>query len=193
MKHLQIRSIFALILVACFLWVPSRAANDGTDVHGHFYPKLDATAGPDFQLIGAGRWKWKGLVPVYSSALYLTRPEDAGKIDQPVARCLSITYYREVGKADLIAAAENYLKKNATVAQITAIADRLKQINDLYRDVKEGDRYHMIFVPGQGTRLIFNGELKGTIPGDDFGPLYFSVWLGKAPVSEALRDSMLGR
>ncbi len=180
----------ALILLACTL-LPARASAP-LDVHGHSYAASDEHGGLALRLQGAGRWKWKGVVPVYSSALYLEKPEDAAKLDQPVPRCLVITYYREVGKADLIEAADVHLRKNLTPAQMTAIADPLKRINALYRDVKEGDRYHLVFRPGTGTELIFNGVSRGVIPGYEFGPLYFTVWLGPKCVSDRLRDEMLG-
>jgi Chalcone isomerase-like len=182
-----------LPLLLAVLAFPCLAESAARDVHGHAYAAKDVHEGSTFHLQGAGRWKWKGVVPVYSSALYLEKPEDAGKLDQPVPRCLVITYYREVGKKDLVEAADVHLRKNLTPAQMTAIADPLKRINALYRDVKEGDRYHLVFRPGTGTELIFNGVSQGVIPGDEFGPLYFTVWLGPKCVSDRLRDEMLGK
>lgn len=180
------------LLAASLGFFVSAVAASPLEVHGHRYDATDEHGGKTLSLTGAGRWKWKGLVPVYSSAVYLEKPEDAAKIMTTVPRCLVITYYREVGKKDLVAAADNYLAKNLTPAQLAGIADRVKRMNDWYVDVKEGDRYHLVFLPGTGTQLIFNGQLKGTIPGDDFGPAYFSVWLGKECVSTSLRDEMLG-
>jgi hypothetical protein len=186
------RRAFLASLPAATFTLAARGMDD-LDVHGHSYPFRDPKAGDDLRRIGAGRWKWKGLVPVYSSALYLRDPADTARLVDPLPRALVLRYYRDVGKQDMVDAADHYLRRNLTREQLAAIAPGLAQLNALYRDVRKDDTYHLVYRPESGTRLVFNGALLGTVPGAAFGPLYFTVWLGEESVSDRLRDEMFGR
>jgi hypothetical protein len=62
----------------------------------------------------------------------------------------------------------------------------------LCRNVLPGDRYALTYVPGEGTRLSRNGEVLGSIPGDDFARAVFSIRLGVNPIDKAFRDRLLG-
>jgi hypothetical protein len=61
----------------------------------------------------------------------------------------------------------------------------------LYEDVVAGDRYALTYRPDLGTELSKNGRHLRTIPGADFAAAYFGIWLGDAPLDDALRDQLL--
>ncbi len=46
--------------------------------------------------------------------------------------------------------------------------------------------------PEQGTMVSIAGELKGTVAGADFNRALLSIWLGKDPVGDDLRNALLG-
>jgi hypothetical protein len=52
----------------------------------------------------------------------------------------------------------------------------------------------MTFVrkPGEGIKVVVDGVLKGTVPGEDFSRVFMSIWLGAAPPSAALKAGLLG-
>lgn len=48
------------------------------------------------------------------------------------------------------------------------------------------------FVPGSGTRVVVNGDTRGTIPGEDFNRALLRIWLGENPADAGLKKAMLG-
>jgi len=50
------------------------------------------------------------------------------------------------------------------------------------------------FVPGHGTRVVINGELRGQpIAGRAFFDALLDGWIGENPVSESLKRALLGQ
>ncbi len=179
-------------LLLCLLACPPAFAQDRV-VDGHVYAASIDSGGLAFKLQGAGQYRHLGIWRVYSSALYLTQPEDAAKILGNVPKRLEITYYRDITAKDCIDIGDKYLKKNLGRDQLAAIRDGVAAINLLYRDLKSGDRYVLEYQPGKGTTLTHNGTLLGTIPGEAFGSWYFAIWLGEKSPGEDLRKAMLGK
>jgi hypothetical protein len=161
-------------------------------VDGHIYAASVTSGAAEFKLQGAGQYRHLGIWRVYSSALYLTKPEDAATILGNVPKRLEITYYRDISAKDCIEIGDKYLKKNLSRDQLAAIRDGVDAINLLYRDLKTGDRYVLEYQPGKGTTLTHNGTLLGTVPGESFGASYFAIWLGEKSPGEDLRKAMLG-
>jgi Chalcone isomerase-like len=64
-------------------------------------------------------------------------------------------------------------------------------LHALYENVKPGDRYSLIYIPGRGTELALNKTSKGTIEGADFAAASFAFWLGQKPLDRSLRDQLL--
>ena len=58
--------------------------------------------------------------------------------------------------------------------------------------MREGDQVWLDYVPGSGTSVLVNGDVRGVIPGSDFNAALLSVWLGREPVSESLKKAMVG-
>lgn len=129
---------------------------------------------------------------VYVAALYQepgAGPADALN-DQP--RHLEIEYLRDLSKDDFLGAAEDMLAKQHDRATIESIRTGISQINQLYRDVKKGDRYALTYRPGSGTELLFNGQPMGIIPGPEFARIYFTIWLGENHPYQKFRDRLVG-
>ena len=180
------------ILLLCLLTCPPVFAQERL-VDGHAYAATVESAGVTFKLQGAGQYRHLGIWRVYSSALYLQKPEDAANILGNVPKRLEITYYRDISAKDCIDIGDKYLKKNLGREQLAAIRDGVAAINLLYRDLKNGDRYVLEYQPGKGTTLTHNGTLLGTIAGEAFGASYFAIWLGEKSPGEDLRKAMLGK
>ena len=61
-------------------------------------------------------------------------------------------------------------------------------------DAQKDDVWTYVYVPGKGTEVYVNDQLKGTIPGQEFKKVLFSIWLGdKPPVGEGLKKQLLGK
>lgn len=47
-------------------------------------------------------------------------------------------------------------------------------------------------LPGQGTRVSADGQVRGIVAGEDLYPALLRVWLGDRPADPALKRAMLG-
>ena len=83
------------------------------------------------------------------------------------------------------------IAENVDAATFAALRPRIDRLNALYRDVNEGDRYALTYLPGSGTELSYNGRPLGRVEGADFAAALFSIWLGDSPVDEGLKRSLL--
>jgi len=161
------------------------------DPRTSFAPEISVD-GLSIPLRGTGRLVWMKLVTVYDAALYL--PGDVAGKDalKDVPKRLELRYHISIKGEKFGESAEPFLKKNVRAEELAGLRPRIEQLNRLYRDVKEGDRYALDYAPGKGTTLSLNGSLLGTIEGADFAAAYYAIWLGAKPISDTMRDELIG-
>jgi hypothetical protein len=153
----------------------------------------EATAhGQTLPLRGTGRLVWMRMVTVYDAALYLPGEVPGREVLRDVPKRLELRYHISIKGEKFGESAVPFLEKNVPREELARLKPRLEQLNRLYRDVKEGDRYALTYVPGKGTTLSLNGEPLGTIEGADFAAAYFTIWLGAKPISDTMRDDLIG-
>ena len=186
-SHTLLRDLFKrLTLALCLAILPTaRASQAATD-------QL-IEDGARFQLVGATTFRWMSIVKVYDARLHLGAGEPPTKVFADIPVRLQITYHRGFTAAEIIKGGDTLLARNVKAETLAAMRDRLELINRAYRDVREGDSYTLTYVPGKGTTLRLNGSPLVTIPGHDFATAYFRIWLGDDPISESMRDALLGR
>ncbi|MFQ3241115.1 MAG: hypothetical protein ACI9A1_001187 [Lentimonas sp.] len=143
---------------------------------------------------GSYRYVYAMLFKLYDLTLYTDAPKQADLTTQLKGEHtlqLDFTYLRTIRKSIILESAEKMLQRNLSPNEYTSIAERLEQLNAAYTTVHKGDKSQLSYQKGQGTRLTINGQHIITIAGDDFGPLYFRIWLGKHPISTEMRDQLL--
>lgn len=155
--------------------------------------KLDAD-GPTLVLNGAGVRK-KLFISVYVGALYLpkkaaTAPEVLAQTGQ--RRVLMHFVYDEVSAQKLVEAWNEGFAANHSAAELAPLRARIGQFNALFSTVKKGDVITLDYRPGDGTRVSYNLQTKGTIPGEDFNKALLNIWLGDKPVTDGLKKALLG-
>jgi len=151
--------------------------------------------GTKLVLNGAGI-RSKFVFKIYIGALYLeTKSSEPGVvIQQDGGKRIAMHFlYSEVDKDALVEAWNEGFKGNGTEGQLTDLAGQISSFNSLFDTVKEGDEIVLDYVPESGTTVSIRGQQKGVIAGKPFNDLLLSIWLGKSPVSNDLRDAMLGR
>ena len=57
--------------------------------------------------------------------------------------------------------------------------------------LKRGEVLELVYVPGEGTRMIRDGVLQTTIGGLEFKQALFRIWLGDDPVDAELKEALL--
>ncbi|NTW58015.1 MAG: hypothetical protein HGB21_01760 [Nitrospirae bacterium] len=179
--------VSALIALCAVLSVTLSLA----DPRAQFSPEA-AVLGQALPLRGTGRLVWMKLVTVYDAALYLPGDVAGTEVLKDVPKRLELRYHISIKGPKFGESAVPFLEKNVPREELARLKPRLEQLNGLYRDVKEGDRYALTYVPGKGTTLSLNNEPLGSIEGADFAAAYFTIWLGAKPISDTMRDDLIG-
>ena len=100
-------------------------------------------------------------------------------------------YLSDMKAKQFVESGDPLLMKNASADEMAQIKGKKDTINDMYKDVKKGDRYSLSYMPGTGTELSLNGKVLGLIKGYDFAAVYYRIWLGESPVDKDLKNKLL--
>jgi Chalcone isomerase-like len=162
--------------------------------------KLEPTAqvgGTALQLNGAGV-RTRAIFKVYVAGLYMPQKANsaAALLAQKGARRVAITMLRNVDADTFAGALNDGLRNNHTEAQIAGFKAQIDALNANLKAVgeaKKGDAIHFEFVPDGGTRVLVNGQPRGSaIPGEDFFTAVLRIWIGDKPVDGDLKKGMVG-
>ena len=132
-------------------------------------------------------------VDVYVAGLYLVeKTTDAQAIvDSDEAKQIVMKFVRKVKKKSITGAWDEGFEKNAgNVGK--ALAERVEQLNSYMVDFKKGDTMSFTYVSSTGVQVVVNGDSKGTIEGQDFARVLWSIWLGPEPPNPGIKSGMLG-
>jgi len=146
-------------------------------------------------LNGAGIRK-KFFMDIYIGALYLpARTQDSTAIltDTGAASVLMHFVYKEVGKDKIVDGWNDGLRENLSTSEFRAIAEPLEKFNALFKAVSKGDVIRIDYRPATGTEVRINDEWRGVVEGNDFFRALLRIWLGEHPVSNSLKQGMLGK
>lgn len=145
-------------------------------------------------LNGAGIRK-KYFMKIYIGALYLpARQSSASEIttgETPRSVHMHILHSK-ISQKKITNAWIDGLEANLSKDAMTALLPKLEKFNALFREVHEGDVIRIDYLPGTGTQVTINTEVRGSVEGADFFNALLLVWLGEAPVSDNLKKAMLG-
>lgn len=130
--------------------------------------------GQGVELRGMALLRYWGF-KVYSAALFL-RAGDSPLADVPKA--FTLKYHRDFSAEDFINSGREVAQRNQEI-DFKSVEAGFKQMDRLYRPVKQGDSYTLTYVPGKGTSLFLNDQYLGTVPGADFAKSYFGIWLSQ--------------
>lgn len=167
----------------------------GKDVGGKDIPETYKAGNDTLVLNGSGvREKW--FMDIYATGLYLkSKSSDAEQIinaDEPLAVKIIVISGLMTEEKMVNALREGFEK--ATKGNLNPIRSRLdKWIAGHAGEIQKDDTYDMVYIPGEGLSLFKNGRLKTTIEGLDFKKAYCAMYLGDDPVSEDLKEGMLGK
>ena len=180
----------AVVLLALGIGAPALAMEVGG-------VKLDdkvSVGGQELLLNGAGI-RSKVMFKIYVAGLYL--PQKAGDLAGVLAkgpRRVQMSLLRNLTAEQLVDAFVEGLNANNPAAELAAVKaqmDQLIAIMKAFKDVKEKDVVALDFIDG-GTRIAFNGEARGAIPGAAFNAALMRIWLGDKPAQADLKKAMLG-
>jgi hypothetical protein len=103
---------------------------------------------------------------------------------------------RDVDAATFAGALNDGLKDNHTEAQLTALKPQIDALNAAFKQVgeaKKGDIIQLDFAPDVGTRVVVNGQQRGSaMAGDAFFSALLRIWIGDKPADAGLKKGVLG-
>jgi hypothetical protein len=151
---------------------------------------------PELRLNGASLRELYLLIKSYVGALYLEENStDAQAIlnSDTHKRMVFHVMMKRVGARRIANALQEALVVNLTEDEHQGLTKELEQMLS-YFDGKmhAGEEAIFDYIPGTGTRIIINGEVKGVIPGKDYFKAMLSIWIGDNPVGRGFKDDVLG-
>ena len=185
--------LIALLLLA--LALPAFAALEVAGVK--FDDKAKVGAG-DTVINGAGMRK-RAFFKVYAIGLYLPQKaaSAADAINAKGAKRIVIVTLRDLTAEEFADALIAALKNNHDEAALKALQPKIDQFRSTMLtlgNAPEKSVVHLDWLPDSGTRLTFNGAVKGTdIAGEDFYRALLRIWLGDKPAQEDLKEQLLGK
>ena len=179
-----------IVVLLAWLLIPVQAAGAGENAFAG-QKNID---GYTLTLRGTGVLRYMVFIKAYKGAFYLQEGKTADQAtDQQSARCLVLHYFQPIKAGDFARATREMIKKNVSSDRFSSLLPKIEKFNQLYRDIKPGDRYTAAYTPESGTRLWRNDKLLGGVEGASFAAAFFAIWIGENPIDETFRDRMLGR
>lgn len=140
--------------------------------------------------------RYKFIFKIYAAALYTEQPShnaDTLLKSNVVNRMQMHFIYNEVSKEKLVNGWLEGFEKNLSQQQFNELKPRIDQFNSLFETVHEGDNIILDYLPSQGTRVTILDKVKGIIKGSDFNQALLKIWLGEHPVSDDMKQGLLGK
>ena len=190
------RNRFAWLLAVVFLFVGTGIGfADDVDVLGVKFPTEMTIAGKTLKLNGVSYLKKLGFVKVYAVGLYLENPtKDPNEVIESEQVKYMRTHYL-TSKATAKKISEGFIElmeNNNTKDLVDANrADIEKYASWLDKDMQPGLTSESVYVPGKGLTLTYQGEVKGTIPGNTFAQMYYRYNVGEK-ADKKIREGLLG-
>lgn len=149
--------------------------------------------GTEMALNGAGI-RSKFFFDIYIAELYLEEP--SANVDTILAsdgsrRMVMHFLYKEVGKDKIVEGWNEGFSGNSKSEDVAVLQSRIDKFNEMFEDVKKGDRIELDYVPGKGTVVRIGGTVKGAVAGKDFNDALLLIWLGEKPVNKKLKKQLL--
>ncbi|MCG6945786.1 MAG: chalcone isomerase family protein [Deltaproteobacteria bacterium] len=187
----MLRKQFAAIVLTILVMV---AQGNAEEIGGINMPESLKTGQSTLMLNGAGV-REKFFLDLYVGGLYLKeKSADPGAIieaDEPMAIRLHIISSLITSKKMEKATREGF--KNATGGNIEPIKVQVEEFISVFKEeIKEGDIYDLIYVPGKGVEVSKNNHHRSTIKGLPFKKAMFGIWLSDKPAQKSLKKAMLG-
>ena len=174
------------------------ASAQTVDVGGVRLPTSAQLAGSTLALNGSGV-RYRFVVKVYAAGLYLggkaATPEQAFAMAGP--KRVHIVALRELDANDFGRLFTRAMQDNASKEDFSRSINGTIRMGEAFAAKKRlavGESIGVDWLPGQGTQIMINGKPWGEpVKEPEFFNSMLRIWLGKAPVDDALKEALLGR
>jgi Chalcone isomerase-like len=187
------RLIVAIVFAATGAWASAPAV----EIEGVAFQPTVQVGGQTLQLNGAGL-RTRAFFDIYAAGLYVPQKSSspAALLAQQGPRRVAMTMLRDIDGETFSSAVAAGLKANNSAPQLAALAAQIETFQANLKaigDARERDVIHFEFTPEAGTRILVNGQQKGSaIAGGEFFAAVLRAWLGDHPADPALKQDLLG-
>jgi Chalcone isomerase-like len=139
--------------------------------------------------------RYKFFFKIYIGALYVEHVSQNADVlikHSGAKRMLMHFVYDEVPVEKIVSGWIDGFEENNSEEDFKSLKTRIDQFNALFETMNEGDKVLLDYLPGQGTRVTVKGNEKGFIEGEDFNQALLKIWIGEEPVTEELKEGILG-
>lgn len=195
--HSARRTLLTAAALLAAMTFGATAHAQGMEIEGQKFEPTVQLGNQTLTLNGAGLRK-RAIFKVYAAGLYVPTKSNsaAAIINDKGARRMSLRMLRDVDADSFISALTDGLKANLGEAQFAALkpqTDALVATLKSVGEAKKGDVINFDFTPDTGTRVIVNGQPRGSaIPGHEFFAAVLRIWVGDKPADEDLKKGLLG-
>ena len=186
-----------LIVTLAFAAAATVAHAQAVEIEGVEFEPTALVGGQTLQLNGAGL-RTRFFVDVYAAGLYVPQKSSSATalLAQQDARRVVISMLRDVDGETFSGAVSDGLKANNSPSQLSALSAQLGTFQANLKaigEIRKGDVIHFEFTPETGTRILVNGQQKGSaIAGAEFFTAVLRAWLGDHPADPSLKRGLLG-
>jgi hypothetical protein len=152
-------------------------------------PAMVVSALGQTKTLGTSRFTYWGF-EVYQATLWVAPDFKLSAIND-AAYALDLRYLRNFKGKDIAQRSLDEMRRVASLSEARAQA-WLKQMQDTFPDVKEGDRLTGIHLPGKGVRFLLNGQALAEVADAEFARVFFGIWLSDKTSEPKLRAALLG-
>ncbi|UXD87770.1 chalcone isomerase family protein [Thalassolituus hydrocarboniclasticus] len=195
LKRPLARILQPALLSAVIIFTPTTQART---IEGFDFPEvLPQTADhPELKLNGASVRTLYYLVDTYVGLLYVEAPSaDASQIieQESYKRIVYHILVNRVSGRRIATAMYDALQLNISSSEAEQMDERLDMLVTMFDSkLERGDAGYVDYVPGVGSRVVINDEVKGILPGKDLYDALLKIWIGEHPVSHQFKDEILG-
>lgn len=163
------------------------------ELKGVQIPEQVSIAGRECRLNGAGVLKWL-VFSIYVAGAWLEEPTtDAQQaLDSDRIKRIEATYLVNAPGKDLMNGLRDELAKQPEAVRRAQRANHERFLGFFAEGIGTGGSMRITYIPGKGTEVAVNGNVKGVIEGGDFMRSVFAIWLGPDPTTEQIKRALLG-
>ena len=194
MKPISIRRHIVSLILLLLLPFSSFALTIGGFEIPQIIPATSEHA--ELKLNGASMRIMYGVVDTYVGKLYVENPVTDEKAliaaDEYKRMVFQIAFKRISGRR-MAKAMYDALQINLSTEEASKLEERLQLMVEMFdSSIKKGQEGYIEWVPGQGSRIVINGVVKGILPGKDLNDAILSIWIGENPVGATFKKQVLG-
>ena len=137
----------------------------------------------------------KFFFKIYVAGLYVEKKSEYAEaiIEHKGANRVRMHFvYDEVPLEKLVNGWLEGFEDNISEDEFKALKPRIDKFNALFETMHKGDEVLLDYIPKEGTRVTIKGKVRGIIKGHDFNQALLKIWLGEEPVTEDLKEALLG-